>query len=495
MQSYSSSTSSDSPPRLWAEVRLLFGALAWLLLSLALASYHPSDRAFSTSGDGSATRNWLGPLGAWAADLLYYAAGYTVWWLLLWVLVRLVRQWRRHDPQVAPPPAPRGHGLTVAAGLALLLAGSWTLESTRLYSLSSQLPFAAGGVVGHALGPWVQRWVGFTPSALIGLVCVVAGASLAFQFSWLAVAERIGAWIDTRFGRARQQREVQEDVRVGEQAARAREREVEREREEFVQAAPIVIEKPVLEVPQSRRAVKEKQKALFADLPDSPLPHLDLLDAPPARQETVGQDTLEFTSRLIEKKLSDFGVQVRVVAAYPGPVITRYEIEPATGVKGAQIVNLARDLARSLSLHSIRVVETIPGKNYMALELPNPRRQMIRLSEILGSQAYADNASLLTIGLGKDIVGNPMVADLAKMPHLLVAGTTGSGKSVGINAMILSLLYKASPDEVRLIMIDPKMLEMSAYEGIPHLLAPVVTDMKQAAHALNWCVAEMERRY
>jgi S-DNA-T family DNA segregation ATPase FtsK/SpoIIIE len=496
MQMTSASSSSPSRlARLWGEVRLLFGALSWLLLALALASYRRGDRAYSTSGDGSGTQNWLGPLGAWAADLIYYLAGFSIWLVMLWLLAVLWRKWRLHDPLQAPPPLGRGHAWSVGIGLALALAGCWILESTRLYTLAERLPFAAGGVIGNALGPWLQKWVGFTPSALIALVLLLAGTSLAFQFSWLALAERIGAWVDTRFGRARHQREVAEDVLAGAQAAREREAAVERERVDLVQAAPIVIEKPVLEVPQSRRAVKEKQKNLFADMPDSPLPQLDLLDAPPARQETVAQETLEFTSRLIEKKLSDFGVQVRVVAAYPGPVITRYEIEPATGVKGAQIVNLARDLARSLSLQSIRVVETIPGKNYMALELPNPRRQTIRHSEILGSQAYADNASLLTLGLGKDIVGHPVVADLAKMPHLLVAGTTGSGKSVGINAMILSLLYKAAPEDVRLILIDPKMLELSTYEGIPHLLAPVVTDMKQAAHALNWCVAEMERRY
>ncbi|MCA0328118.1 MAG: DNA translocase FtsK, partial [Proteobacteria bacterium] len=249
------------------------------------------------------------------------------------------------------------------------------------------------------------------------------------------------------------------------------------------------------EVPRSPRVVKERQKPLFNELPDSRLPQVDLLDSALARQESVAPETLEMTSRLIEKKLKDFGVEVRVVAAAPGPVITRYEIEPATGVKGSQVVNLAKDLARSLSLVSIRVIETIPGKNYMALELPNAKRQSIRLSEILGSQVYNGAKSMLTVGLGKDIVGNPVVADLAKMPHVLVAGTTGSGKSVGINAMILSLLYKAEPKDVRLLMIDPKMLEMSVYEGIPHLLAPVVTDMKQAANGLNWCVAEMERRY
>ena len=204
---------------------------------------------------------------------------------------------------------------------------------------------------------------------------------------------------------------------------------------------------------------------------------------------------MEYTSRLIETKLGEFGVEVKVLAAYPGPVITRYEIEPAVGVKGAQVVNLAKDLARALSLVSIRVVETVPGKSCMALELPNSRRQMVRLSEILGSRVFNDTNAVLTVALGKDIGGQPVCADLARMPHLLVAGTTGSGKSVGINAMILSLLYKATPEQVRLIMVDPKMLELSIYEGIPHLLAPVVTDMKHAANALNWCVAEMDKRY
>jgi len=286
-------------------------------------------------------------------------------------------------------------------------------------------------------------------------------------------------------------------VEVGRRAAREREEVVQEERieTEVHHPTPVLIEPVLRDVPKSERVVKERQKPLFTDMPDSKLPQVDLLDAAQARQETVSPETLEMTSRLIEKKLKDFGVEVSVVLASPGPVITRYEIEPATGVKGSQIVGLAKDLARSLSLVSIRVVETIPGKNYMALELPNAKRQTIKLSEILGSQVYHEGKSLLTMGLGKDIIGNPIVADLAKMPHVLVAGTTGSGKSVGINAMILSLLYKAEAKDVRLLMIDPKMLEMSVYEGIPHLLAPVVTDMKQAAHGLNWCVAEMERRY
>ncbi len=260
-------------------------------------------------------------------------------------------------------------------------------------------------------------------------------------------------------------------------------------------AAPSVpVHQPAPNPQPSARVQSEKQNPLFSDLAGQ-LPPVHLLDAAPHSQEQVAPETLSMTSRLIEKKLKDFGVSVAVVAAYPGPVITRYEIEPATGVKGSQIVNLAKDLARSLSLVSIRVIETIPGKNCMALELPNPKRQTIKLSEVIGSAVYDQSKSLLTLALGKDIVGQPVVADLAKMPHLLVAGTTGSGKSVGINAMILSLLYKAEPSEVRLMLIDPKMLEMSVYEGIGHLLCPVVTDMRQAANGLNWCVGEMERRY
>jgi DNA segregation ATPase FtsK/SpoIIIE, S-DNA-T family len=258
---------------------------------------------------------------------------------------------------------------------------------------------------------------------------------------------------------------------------------------------PLRIEPPVLQIKKSERVQKEKQAPLFEELPDTPLPPLKLLDEPRQEGERLSPETLEFTSRLIEKKLSDFGVAVKVLAAYPGPVITRYEVEPAVGVKGSQIVNLVKDLARALSVVSIRVVETIPGKSCMGLEIPNPHRQTVRLSEILGCEAYHTMHSPLALVLGKDIAGNPVVADLARMPHLLVAGTTGSGKSVALNAMILSLVYKSEPRQVRLIMIDPKMLELSVYQDIPHLLAPVVTDMKQATNALGWCVSEMDRRY
>jgi S-DNA-T family DNA segregation ATPase FtsK/SpoIIIE len=478
----------------WRQQLLLAAsAVVWLLFVLALVTHHAGDPAFSTSGTGEVLRNKAGLLGARISDLAYFLFGFSAWWLVpvalrAW-LAALAHSLRG---EAAAPAHPRA---AFWAGLALLLAASAALEHTRLYRWEALLPGHAGGVLGYTLGPMSTRWLGFAGSGVLWIAALVVGMALALRFSWAQVADVIGERIDALRERRADRKDREEDRRIGEQALREREHGVADERQIVEEHAPIVIEPAPAAVPQSERVAKERQQPLFVELADTRLPQVDLLDAATGRQESVTADTLEMTSRLIEKKLKDFGVEVRVVAASPGPVITRYEIEPATGVKGAQVVNLARDLARSLSLVSIRVVEVVPGKNYMALELPNARRQTIRLAEILGSQVYNDAASLLTLGLGKDIVGNPVVADLAKMPHCLVAGTTGAGKSVGINAMILSLLYKAEARDVRLILIDPKMLEMSVYEGIPHLLAPVVTDMKQAANALNWCVGEMERRY
>ncbi len=495
--------------RFAVELALLAGALLLAFWLLALLSYSPADAAWSTSGRGDAVANHAGRLGAWIADASYYLFGFSVWWLVA-IGIRTwlsgLAAWLRHgaEPPAAPladaaaPPHPWLTGrVAVWCGLVLLLGASCVLEWTRLYSFEARLPGDSGGALGSMLGPLGLRWLGFTGSGLVAILLGLAGAALAFRFSWGNVAERIGSALHARLESSRKKREAVQDIAMGQQAAREREVVVSGERVESKEhhPAPVQVEPVVLDVPKSERVAKERQKPLFADMLDSKLPQVDLLDAAQARQETVSPELLDMTSRMIEKKLKDFGVEVWVILALPGPVITRYEIEPAVGVKGSQIVGLAKDLARSLSLVSIRVVETIPGKNYMALELPNAKRQSIRLSEILGSRVYNEAKSLLTIGLGKDIVGNPVVADLAKMPHVLVAGTTGSGKSVGINAMILSLLYKADARDVRLLMIDPKMLEMSVYEGIPHLLAPVVTDMRQAAHGLNWCVAEMERRY
>ncbi|RZL63580.1 MAG: DNA translocase FtsK [Variovorax sp.] len=523
------SASSEAQPararamRFAHEITLIAGFVVLLFWLLAMLSFTPSDAAWSTSGTGGEVRNWGGRIGAWVADGSYFLAGYSVWWCLaagLRAWLSSLAGWLRGGEPTSTEQAPRGRfnrsRLAFWVGLLLLLCASAMLEWSRLYRLEFRLPGHGGGVLGYFVGPLSVKWMGFTGSALIAIAAGVIGSALVFRFSWTQIAERIGSRVYSLFESRREKREIAADIAMGKQAVRERaeaedvpfdrgnDTELETADEELrieprpkrrAPSPPVQIEPAMTEVPKSDRVVKERQKPLFKELPDSKLPQVDLLDAAQTRQETVSADTLEMTSRMIEKKLKDFGVEVRVVLASPGPVITRYEIEPATGVKGSQIVNLAKDLARSLSLVSIRVVETIPGKNYMALELPNAKRQSIKLSEILGSQVYNEGKSMLTMGLGKDIIGNPVVADLAKMPHVLVAGTTGSGKSVGINAMILSLLYKAEARDVRLLMIDPKMLEMSVYEGIPHLLAPVVTDMRQAAHGLTWCVAEMERRY
>jgi S-DNA-T family DNA segregation ATPase FtsK/SpoIIIE len=350
-------------------------------------------------------------------------------------------------------------------------------------------------MIGIAVGSFLATVAGFTGATLLLFMLAAVGLSLLSGVSWVAAAELTGFLLESAYALARGAWERRRDEKIGEQAREVRETVVQAERKREEDHPPLVIAPPPLEIKRSERVQKEKQAPLFDHLPDTPLPPLKLLDEPEKETEAISAETLEFTSRLIEKKLSDFGVAVKVLAAYPGPVITRYEIEPAVGVKGSQIVNLIKDLARALSVVAIRVVETIPGKSCMGLEIPNPNRQTVRLTEILGSEVYHGAHSPLALALGKDIAGNPVVADLARMPHLLVAGTTGSGKSVAINAMILSLLYKSEPKNVRFILIDPKMLELSVYQDIPHLLAPVVTDMKQAANALQWCVAEMDRRY
>jgi DNA segregation ATPase FtsK/SpoIIIE, S-DNA-T family len=511
----SSRTTTATARSGWArftdELGLLIGLVLLLFSLLALLTYSPLDAAWSTSGHGGPLLNKAGRLGAWLADGGQFLLGFSVWWCVaagFRVWLSGLAKWLRGRELLTPRKESSGAETSLLRtfgtgrfafwiGLVFLLCASVTLEWSRLYSLEARLPAGGGGLLGYFLGPLSVHWLGFAGSGLLAIALGLVGSALVFRFSWGNVAERLGGWLYSQFESLREKREVAQDIALGQQAAREREEVLTEEREDIAvhHAPPTLVEPVMLASPKSERVAKERQKPLFKDLPDSALPQVDLLDGALLKQETVAPETLEMTSRMIEKKLKDFGVEVRVVLAQPGPVITRYEIEPATGVKGSQIVGLAKDLARSLSLVSIRVVETIPGKNYMALELPNAKRQSIKLSEILGSVVYHDAKSLLTMGLGKDIIGNPVVADLAKMPHVLVAGTTGSGKSVGINAMILSLLYKAEARDVRLLMIDPKMLEMSVYEGIPHLLAPVVTDMRQAAHGLTWCVAEMERRY
>ena len=389
-------------------------------------------------------------------------------------------------------------------GPALRLIGmvGFLISATGLLHLrgvpAEHFSAGAGGILGTLVGKSLLKLFGGLGGNLFLLVLFLTSVTLATGLSWFAVMERIGKYVlmlPDLFRRGSQQanewqqtramREERETVRKTDAIARAK-----REPVKIEPPAPAVVEK-------SERAKREQQIPLFHGTggDESGLPPLSLLDDPKPQTKGYSEETLETLSRQIEFKLKDFRIDAQVVGAYPGPVITRFEMEPAPGVKVSQISSLDKDIARGLSVKSVRVVDVIPGKSVIGLEIPNTSREMIFLSELLRSKEYDKSGSVLTLALGKDIAGRPTVADLARMPHLLVAGTTGSGKSVAVNAMVLSLLYKASPKDLRMLMIDPKMLELSVYQGIPHLLAPVVTDMKEAANGLRWCVAEMERRY
>jgi len=472
----------------------------WLLLVVAgsylatiFFTYHRDDPGWSHSAsDDAGIHNAGGIVGAWLSDILLYLFGLSAWW---WVALAFYSMWLVYLRLENRAAQQRPLLILNISGFAVLLLASSALEAMYLHGLHATLPLAPGGMLGAEVRAGFAQAFGRTGATMAFLLMFATGFSLFTGWSWLMITEKIGTAIEVSFFFLRDSWRDWQDRKAGQAAESLREEYVENERKRIEDREPVQIEAPQLAIPKSSRVEKERQAPLFEALPDSPLPPLHLLDEPKEQAEVLSSETLEFTSRLIERKLMDFNIEVKVVSALPGPVITRYEFEPAPGVKGSQITNLAKDLARALSVISIRVVETIPGKSCMGLEIPNPKRQIVHLSEILGSQIYADMHSPLAIAMGKDISGKPVVADLARMPHVLVAGTTGSGKSVAINAMILSLLYKADPAKVRLILVDPKMLELSVYEGIPHLLAPVVTDMRQAASALNWCVAEMDKRY
>ena len=483
------------PPKIASLLReswwLAVVALA-LYLALILFTFNKADPGWSHSAVVEQIRNSGGRIGAWLSDILLFVFGLSAWWWV--VLCAFVVRWSFRRIESVTSADSRSY-VVVGVGFTILLIASASMEALRFYSLKATLPLVPGGMLGAGLSGLLATAIGFTGATLVLLALIAIGLSLFTGMSWVAFLEGFGGRLEAIYQFGKERWTNWQDRRAGAVATIEREEIVEESKKKLEIHEPIRIQPAKVEIQKSPRVEREKQVPLFENLPDSPLPPLKLLDEADKAVAVVSTETLEFTSRLIEKKLLDFGVEVKVIAAYPGPVITRYEIEPAVGVKGSQIINLIKDLARALSVISIRVVETIPGKSCMGLEIPNPERQMVRLSEIVSSQIYADMNSPLTLALGKDIAGNPIVADLARMPHLLVAGTTGSGKSVAINAMILSLLYKAPPAQCRLILVDPKMLELSVYEGIPHLLAPVVTDMRQAANALNWCVAEMERRY
>lgn len=473
----------------------LLSILAALYLILSLFSYNPADPGLSNSVDPVVINNFGGHAGAWIADALLYMLGYLAW-LLPFMLVQagyLIYKGSSGN---------ESHRLETAASVTgfLLVMGAGTglahIHSTpELGSMpSSDL---GGGLLGQVIANPLLSVSGQLGATLLLLAIFLTGISFFTGLSWLRVMDLIGATALNLFASLGKVYATAHDWFAGRRAKAERDvsRKVDTKRKKTRTKLRIEPQVEVAAEEPSKRVQKEVQRPLFKSLPAGALPPLELLDEPPEHPPGYSTEDLEAISRQVEFKLADFGVTVEVVEVHPGPVITRFELQPAAGVKGSQIANLAKDLARGLSVVSVRIVDVIPGKSVIGLEIPNVNREIVHLVEILRSNAFEKAASPLTLGLGKTISGRAGIADISKMPHLLVAGTTGSGKSVAINSMIISLLYKATPEEVRLIMIDPKMLELSVYEGIPHLLAPVVTDMKEAANALRWCVAEMERRY
>ncbi len=467
----------------------VLGAVA-LILFLALFSYHGRDPGFSDTGEPGPIGNWIGPIGASASSFFFFLFGRPAY---LFPVMLAYAGWLVHKDQASLDMRSRLNSLLRAAGFILTLLTSCGLAT--LHWDGSAFPSSAGGVLGELVGNGSAHGLSFLGATLLLLGLWFAGVALFLGLSWFDVMDRIGALTLRGFDRARELLERRRELASGQQRKQARQGVVREEQKKVAARPPPRIEPPAPVVEKSERVERERQVPLFDAPKSTELPALSLLDEPAAREPSYSDEALEAMSRLVELKLRDFGVEAEVVAVQPGPVVTRFELRPAPGVKVSQISNLSKDLARALSAISVRVVEIIPGKSVVGLEIPNEKREIVTLGEIIKSKPYDDVSSPLALALGKDIGGVPVVADLARMPHLLIAGTTGSGKSVGINAMVLSLIYKATPEHVRMIMIDPKMLELSVYEGIPHLLAPVVTDMKQAANALRWCVAEMERRY
>ena len=489
-------TDSSFSIHLWHRVReglfIAFGGAALFVL-IALFSYHQADPGWSHTGDGGdLIRNSGGLVGAWLADVMF-AIGGRVAYLFPFMIsyIGWVLYLGRNQGESIDYPA-----LAIrATGLLMVVLTACGLLWARIPSHLVVSATPSGGIIGALFGHAVLGSCGRLGGVLVMLAAFFAGLTLFTGISWLRIMDFVGYWALRFHDHAQIWGEWALDYWQGLQARRERAQSLVEDNLRQETRTPIRIEPKITEITLSERPEKEKQTILFKEPTENTLPTLALLDTPKPSGAGYSPEALEAMSRLVELKLKDFGIEAEVVAVLPGPVITRFELMPAPGIKASRITSLTKDLARSLSTVSVRVVEVIPGKSVVGLEIPNERREIVSLSEVLKAREYEDCESPLTLALGKDIAGKPVVVDLARMPHLLVAGTTGSGKSVALNAMILSLLYKATAAEVRLIMIDPKMLELSVYEGIPSLLAPVVTDMKEAANALRWCVAEMERRY
>lgn len=467
----------------------VFGALAFVLW-LALATYDESDPGFTRASGNGEINNAIGRVGALLADLLFIVFGRPAY---LFVLMVFYLGWMIFREQRTRQKLTKADYAIRVGGFLATLVTSCALAT--LHFSPAGFRETAGGIVGQMAGGGLESVMKLLGASVLLFFVWVASVSVFLGISWFAVMDRIGRWSLAAWEYLRAKIGELRDRAEGRRQHAARQDVFEAEKKRTAGRQPPRIDPVLAPLETSARAERERQVPLF-DPPDAgELPPLSLLDDPPEQKKGYSEESLEAMSRVVELKLKDFGIDVEVVKVSPGPIITRFELDPAPGVKVSQISNLAKDLARSLSVVSVRVVEVIPGKSYIGLEIPNEIRELVTLGEILKSRAYDELASPLTLALGKDISGSSIVADLSRMPHLLIAGTTGSGKSVAINAMVLSLLYKSKPEHVRLIMIDPKMLELSVYEGIPHLLTPVVTDMKEAANALRWCVGEMDRRY
>ncbi len=462
---------------------LVLGAIA-IYVFLTLWTFHASDPGWSHSGQGPVL-NAGGVVGAWLADILFSLIG-----LLAYVVpvLLLVMAWRTLRPRAE---ADRSARWTVA-GACLATASACGLANLNFVG-SPALPFRTGGLLGGFVSQILVRFVDPVGATLLLLAVFLAGFTLSTGLSWFGVMDWVGDGLFRIVQAVRQLGDVMADRWRGRAARQARHAAVREERK-VVKERPAPRIEPTVEPERSLREARERQTS-FLEPQNSDLPALSLLDEPSGEKQSFSEQSLQAMSDLLVKKLLDFHIEVHVVAVHPGPVITRFEIDPAPGVKASQITSLQRDLARALSVVSVRVVENIPGKAVIGLEIPNEHREVVRLREILSAKAYEAVQSPLALALGKDISGQALVTDLARMPHLLIAGTTGSGKSVCLNALILSFVYKATPADVRLILVDPKMLELAVYDGLPHLLAPVVTDMKRAAQALRWCIQEMDRRY
>ena len=470
---------------------LILGALAIYLL-VSLVSYHPADPGWSHSSTITNIQNAGGVVGAWLADILLYLFGYLAYLVPVMVAYSGWLVFNGHTPTGGIDL----HVLSIRwSGFLLTVGTGCGLATLKFGGGPGALPADAGGVLGHVIDTGLVNLFSQVGATLFLLALFLTGVTLFTGLSWLVVMDVTGRYTLTLADYVIGRLQELPDYLASRHAQKQREVAVRASQVKAARRKPPRIEPVIKKVRQSERVERERQAPLFDPPPNTELPPLSLLDEPRPSEEGYSTSALEAMSRLVEMKLQDFNIEVTVVAVHPGPVITRFELDLGVGVKVSQVSNLAKDIARALSAISVRIVEVIPGKSVIGLEIPNEHRQIISLSEILNSTEYDDSHSPLTLALGKDISGQPVVVDLARMPHLLVAGTTGSGKSVAINAMILSLLYKTLPKDVRLIMIDPKMLELSVYEGIPHLLTPVVTDMKEAANALRWCVGEMERRY